>query len=92
MKHTTMKATVSGTNCIGEAFTTTCEFKLIRPEDSHYGTGYYMTVKMPNDTHLVDVRYERTTDIETLADRWIKGYFGKNAKEVVKEFHETVNE
>ena len=29
---------------------------------------------------------ERTTDIEILADRWIKSFYGKNAKEVIKEF------
>ena len=90
IKPNTIKATVSGTDCMGEAFTTTCEFTLHPPEDSnHYGTGYYMTVKTPENKHLVDVRYERTTDIETLADRWIKSWFGENAKEVVKEFHET---
>ena len=47
-----------------------------------------MMVKMPGDKHYVDVRYERTTDIEVLADRWIQGYFGKNAREVIKVFPE----
>lgn len=87
MKYNNMKATVSGTNCEGEAFTVICEFTMIPPTDSnHYGTGYYMMVKMPGDKHYVDVRYEHTTDIEVLADRWIQNYFGKNAKEVAKEF------
>jgi hypothetical protein len=87
MKYNTMKATVSGFTCDNEAFTVTCDFEMIPPADSnHYGTGYYMMVKMPGDKHYVDVRYERTTDIEVLADRWIKNYFGKNAREVIKEF------
>ena len=87
MKYNTMKAIVSGTTCEGEAFTVTCDFTMIPPADSnHYGTGYYMMVLMPGDKHYVDVRYERTTDIEVLADRWIKNWFGKNAKEVVKVF------
>lgn len=87
MKYNKMKAIVSGTNCEGEEFTVTCEFEMIPPTDSnHYGTGYYMMVKMPGDKHYVDVRYERTTDIEVLADRWIKNWFGKNAKEVFKVF------
>ena len=87
MKHNTMKATVSGFNCNNEAFTVICDFEMIPPADSnHYGTGYYMLVKMPGDKQLIDVRYDRTTDIEILADRWIKNYFGKNAREVIKEF------
>lgn len=88
MKYNTMKATVSGFTCDNEAFTVTCEFALIPPKkgEPHYGTGCYMTVKMPGDKHLVDVRYERTTDIEVLADRWMQNWFGKNAREIVKEF------
>jgi hypothetical protein len=87
MKYNTMKATVSGTTCEGEAFCENILFTMIPPSDSnHYGTGYYMTVKTPSQTHLIDVRYERTTDIEILADRWIKNWYGQNAKEVVKEF------
>ena len=35
---------------------------------------------------LCDVRYERTTDVEILADRYIKNYYGKNAEEVEKQF------
>lgn len=87
-KHTTMKATVSGVTQFGEEFTTPVEFTLIPPAENepHYGTGYYMTVKLPSDTKLIDVRYERTTDIEILADRFIRNYFGANAHEVTKEF------
>lgn len=88
MKYNTMKATVSGFNCENEAFSVTVEFTMIPPAENepHYGTGYYMMAKMPGDKHYVDVRYERTTDIEVLADRWIQNYFGKNAREVIKEF------
>lgn len=83
----TMKTTISGFTCSNEPFSLTCEFEMIPPENSnHYGTGYYMMVKMPGDKYYVDVRYERTTDIEVLADRWIQNYFGKNAREVVKQF------
>lgn len=87
MEFTTMRATVSGTTCEGVSFTETIEFTMIPPSDNnHYGTGYYMTVKTPTQTHLIDVRYERTTDIEILADRWIKNWYGKNAREVIKQF------
>lgn len=87
MKYTTMKATVKGTTCDNEPFAENLVFTMIPPEDSnHYGTGYYMTVKGSGRTDLIDVRYERTTDIEILADRYIESYYGKNAEEVTKEF------
>lgn len=87
-KHTTMKATVSGVDQFGKEFTTPIEFTLVPPAENepHYGTGYYMTVKLPGDTKLIDVRYERTTDIEILVDRFIRNYFGSNAHEVTKAF------
>lgn len=85
MKTNTMKVTVSGMDCELKPFTVIYEFELIPPTDSnHYGTGYYMIVKANGERHLIDVRYERTTDIEILADRWIKNYFGKNAHEIIK--------
>ena len=92
MKYNTMKATVKGTTCDNEPFTENLEFTMVPPADSnHYGTGYYMTVKASSDnfparTDLLDVRYERTTDVEILADRDIENYYGKNAQEVTKEF------
>lgn len=87
MKYNTMKATVSGTTCEGQPFTEELLFTMIPPENSnHYGTGYYMTVKTSTQTHLIDVRYERTTDVEILADRWIENWYGKNAQEVIKQF------
>lgn len=87
VKPLSMKATVSGFNCSNEAFTEDLVFTLLPPDTpDHYGTGYYMVVKTPSDEHLVDVRYERTTDVSELADRWIQGWYGKNAREVKKEF------
>ena len=85
----TMYATVTGTTCEGEPFTEELKFNLLPPEDgkSHYGTGYYMRVVMSiSDAHLEDVRYAKTTDIEILADRFIKGWYGDNAQDVVKQF------
>jgi len=83
-----MKATIIGVNCAGENFSENLVFTMIPPKEgeSHYGTGYYMTVKTQFQTLLVDVRYERTTDVEILADRWIKNWYGANAHEVIKEF------
>lgn len=87
MKQHAMSATVKGVTCEGEPFIENLEFTLIPPSDTHhYGTGYYMTVKSSGNTHLVDVRYERTTDIEILADRWMQGWYGKNAHEISKQF------
>lgn len=86
-----MLATIKGHNCRGDEFQTELEFNLIPPNDneSYYGTGYYMIIKHLNDiplTDYADVRYEKTTNIEILADRWIKNYYGKNAEEVIKQF------
>ena len=80
-----MKFVINGFTCEDEPFTEVVEFTLIPPKDSnHYGTGYYMTVKTPRLTHYIDVRYERTTDIKILAHRWIDGYYGKNARQVIE--------
>lgn len=89
-----LTATVSGINCSGKPFTDTCRFELLPPKNSdHYGTGFYMSVRIPGSVDdYVDVRYERTTDISELADRWIQGYFGKNARQVTKEFPITYRE
>ena len=74
---------VSGTTCKGEPFSERCDFRMEPQKDGPvYGTGYYMIVKTPFDQHLIDVRYEKTTDIGTLARRWIDSYYGKNAKDV----------
>lgn len=84
MKELKLNAIVSGFDCEGEAFTNTVEFELLPPQDSnHYGTGYYMIAKTPYNRHLIDVRYERTTDIKELAKRWISGHYGKNAQQVI---------
>lgn len=88
MKYDKMSATISGTTVDGEAFTETVEFTLFPPKDgtAYYGTGYTMQAKKPNYTDTVDVRYEKTTDIEILADRWIKNVYGNNTKDVIKQF------
>ena len=88
-----MKYTISGFTCENEAFTETVEFTLIPPQENepHYGTGYYMTVKTPTQKHFIDVRYERTTDIETLADRWVKNWYGDNATQIIKCINRGVN-
>ena len=87
MDYNTMNATVKGTTCEGEPFTESLTLTLVPPTDNkHYGTGYYMTVKTSTQTLLIDVRYERTTDIEILADRWIKSYYGENAQDIIKQF------
>lgn len=88
MKYDTMFANVTGTTCDGEPFTEECKFHLIPPAGkSYYGTGYYMRVEMSlSGKQLEDVRYAKTTDIEILADRFIKGWYGDNAKEIVKSF------
>lgn len=89
----TMQAIVSGFTCAHEAFSVTCDFEMVPLVDSNcYGTGYYMIVKIPGSKFYVDVRYERTVDIEVLADRWIKNYFGENAREVVMYFGRNVRE
>lgn len=87
MKHLKLFATVSGKTCEGEDFTEGLTFTLIPPAEGseYYGTGYYMRVDVSTGRHhYIDVRYERTTDIEKLADGFIKGWYGKNAQEVKK--------
>jgi hypothetical protein len=72
-------AIVNG-ECMGENFSEEVKFELIPPKDgNHYGTGYYMVVNIgSHNKQYVDVRYEKTTDIEELADRFIKSYYGGN--------------
>ena len=83
-----MYATVKGTTCDNEPFEEDLVFTMIPPEDNnHYGTGYYMLVKMSiSGAKLCDVRYDRTTDVEILADRFIKNWYGPNAHEITKQF------
>lgn len=99
MKYNKMKATIKGRthnnhpNFPDHEFEVILFFKLIPPEagEKYYGTGYYMSIghsNNPGPHAYVDVRYEGTTDIEILADRWIKNYYGENAEEVSKEFIE----
>lgn len=89
MMYDTIFAKVTGKTCDGEDFTEELKFHLIPPTTkSYYGTGYYMRVEMllSGAHQLEDVRYAKTTDIEILADRFIRGWYGDNAKDVVKWF------
>lgn len=84
-----MYATVSGKTCEGEDFTEELKFTMLPPDKgtAYYGTGYYMSVDMSLSGHqLIDVRYERTTDVEILADRVIRNWYGDNAREIAKRF------
>lgn len=89
-KSSKLSASICGTNCEGVEFVEALAFRLIPPsDDNHYGTGYYMSVEFvsltddtPSHSENVDVRYEKTTDIQILAERWIEGYYGDNAKSV----------
>lgn len=78
-----LTAIIEGTTCEGVQFKEEAKFELIPPKDgNHYGTGYYMVVNIgPHNKQYIDVRYERTTDIEELARRFIKSYYGNNFTE-----------
>ena len=88
MTYNNMNATVKGHDCRGNEFEDKLSFELIEPKkgERYYGTGCYMAIKLNGAVSSEDVRYARTTDIEILADRWIAGFYGKNAEEVSKEF------
>lgn len=91
MHYDKLNATVSGKTCEGEEFTEELTFKMLPPKEgeAHYGTGYYMTVDMSlSGRQLLDVWYERTTDVEILADRFIRTWYGDNAREITKRFPE----
>ena len=65
-------------------FEQTIKFEMCppNPNEPHYGTGYYMLVVFPdNNEHVIDVRYAKTTDVKTLAESFIKDYWGKNLRE-----------
>lgn len=83
-----MSAIVKGQTEDGEYFEIYIDFKILRPNEAetYYGNGCYMRVRLPHDVKLIDIRYSETTDVEILADRWIKYWFGNNAEEVEKQF------
>lgn len=89
MKYGKLHATVKGFTCEGKPFTEELDFQLIPPANGecYYGTGCYMRIKMSlGRPQLEDVRYAKTTDIEILADRFIQGWYGPNARDVWMEF------
>lgn len=82
-----MKAQVTCT-VDGKEVVEELEFTVIPPDKSkdYYGTGCYMTVKTPYDVKLIDVRYEVDTDVEILADRWMKNWYGDRATNIKRWF------
>lgn len=89
-KSSKLSATICGTNPEGVEFVEALAFGLIPPsDDNYYGTGYYMSVErislkdnISSQSENVDVRYEKMTDVQTLAERWIESHYGDNAKSV----------
>ena len=67
----------------GKPFETFVMFELFPPSSEiHYGNGYYMGVSFPSGyDESVDVRYEGTTDIITLATKYINRMY-KNITEL----------
>lgn len=68
--------------CEGKAFTEEMNFELTKSGAFKYGNGLMMIVNRPKwgTSEAVDVRYEKTTDLKILAEKWIKSFFGKNLK------------
>jgi len=69
-------------NCNGKIFTEGINFELVKSEAFKYGNGLMMIVNRPKwgTSEGVDVRYEKTTNLKILAEKWIKSFFGKNLK------------
>ena len=86
---TTAKYLVKGHSNFGEEFEIELTFTMYKVKENDYGTGYYIlmegaaTENYPPFRQSYDVRYQRTTDIDVLADRVIETYYGENAEEVI---------
>ena len=88
-----MKATysVKGVDCSGKDFVDKVEVELLPPaaNEPHYGTGIYLkatiTGSYPTNTHLVDVRYAKTSDIDKLSRMFLESHYGTNIREVTLE-------
>lgn len=82
-----VNAIVKGRTERGKQFMVNIEFEIIKPKkgDSYYGNGCYMIVNVGENEYIIDTRYAGTNDVKELAIRWIKGWYGDNAKEVVFE-------
>ena len=81
-----LKAVVIGKDNDGKMFSEMLDFHLMPPrkEEDYYGIGYMMSIKTKRRVDYMDVRYQRTTDIEILAERWVEAVYGKNAEVLVK--------
>lgn len=81
-----MKAVVMGHDCEGKFFTEKLTFKLIPPrkDEQYYGTGYMLEIQRGHRREYCDVRYQRTKNIDILAERYIEAYYGKNAETLIK--------
>ena len=70
----------------GKMFSETLDFHLIqlKKDGDYYDNGYMMSIKSKRRMDYMDVRYQRTTDIEVLAERWINAVYGEYAEVLVK--------
>lgn len=81
-----LKVVIMGKDNDGKMFSDMLDFHLMPPrkEEDYYGNGYMMSIKSKRRVDYMDVRYQRTTDIEILAERWIEAVYGENAEVLVK--------
>lgn len=81
-----LKVVVMGKDNDGKFFSEMLDFHLMPPRkgEDYYGNGYMMSIKSKRRLDYMDVRYQRTTDIEVLAERWVEAVYGKNAEVLVK--------
>lgn len=81
-----LKVVVNGKDNDGKMFSEILDFHLIPPRKgkNYYGNGYMMSIKTKRRVKHIDVRYQQTTDIEVLAERWINTVYGENAEILVK--------
>lgn len=81
-----LKVVVIGKDNDGKMFSEMLKFHLTPPMkgEDYYGNGYMMSIKTKHRMDYMDVRYQRTTDIEILAERWVEAVYGENAEMLVK--------
>ena len=81
-----LKVVVMGKDNDGKMFSEMLDFHLMPPKkgEDYYGNGYMMSIKTKRHVDYMDVRYQRTTDIEVLAERWVEAVYGENADVLVK--------
>lgn len=81
-----LKVVVMGKDNDGKMFSEILDFHLMPPRknEDYYGNGYMMNIKSKSRVDYMDIRYQRTTDIEILAERWVEAVYGENAEVLVK--------